>query len=202
LIESENNMPSIKLHLITLIKRNLNYRLVMVMCSSMLFLGLLLRVVSVYAVETPIPPSPTRWVTDINNFISVQTARELDNQLAAYQRTTGHQLLIYIDRITGGVPIEDWAVRAFAAWKVGRKGIEDGLIIFVMSEDRKVRIEVGYGLEAQVTDVKAARIINEIIVPRIQAGDHNGAIRAGIDAIMRIIGGQGSPSSQTPPLPN
>jgi uncharacterized protein len=143
------------------------------------------------AAETPIPPAPTRWVTDTAGFVSAETARRLDARLEAYQRSTGHQLLVYIGRTTGGAPIEDWAVRAFEAWRVGRKGIDDGVVLFIMSDDRQVRIEVGYGLEPQVTDATASRIIREIIVPRIQAGDPDGAVTAGMDEIARAISGQG-----------
>jgi uncharacterized protein len=143
--------------------------------------------------ETPIPPVPTRWVTDTAGFLSPEAARSLDARLEAYERSTGHQVLTYIGKTTGGVPIEDWAVRAFEAWRVGRRGIDDGLVLFIMSDDRKVRIEVGYGLEPQVTDAIASRVIRDIIVPRIQAGDHDAAVNAGMDAIVQVIGGQGLP---------
>lgn len=146
------------------------------------------------AAETPIPPAPDRWVTDTANFLTAETARSLDARLAAYERATGHQLLVYIGRTTGGVPIEDWAVRAFKAWQVGRQGLDDGLVLFVMAEDRQLRIEVGYGLESQVPDVRATRIINEIMVPRIQAGQRDEALIAGIDDLVRAITGGGLPN--------
>jgi uncharacterized protein len=123
-----------------------------------------------YAVETPIPPSPTEWVTDTAGFLSPEVVRSLNARLAAYEQGTGHQLIVYIAPTTGDAPIEDWAVRAFAKWKVGRKGLDDGLALFIMSQDHKMRIEVGYGLEATVPDVVASRIINEVMAPRIQAG--------------------------------
>jgi uncharacterized protein len=136
------------------------------------------------AAETPIPPAPERWVTDRAGFLSAQAAADLDGRLAAYEQRTGHQLIVYIDRTTGGVPIEDWAARAFQSWRVGRKGIDDGLVLFVFSDDRRVRIEVGYGLEARVPDVVAGHIINDAVVPRIRAGDRDGAVRAGVEALM------------------
>jgi uncharacterized protein len=80
-------------------------------------------------------------------------------------------------------------VRAFQQWRVGRKGIDDGLVLFIMAADRKLRIEVGYGLEGQVPDAIASRVINDVIVPRIQAGDRDGAVMAGMDAVMTVIGG-------------
>lgn len=143
------------------------------------------------AAETPIPPAPTRWVTDTASFLSPEAARSLDARLEAYESSSGHQLVVYIAKTTGGVPIEDWAARAFEAWKVGRKGIDDGLVLFIMSEDRRLRFEVGYGLEGQVPDATASRIITEVILPRIQAGDQDGAVIAGIDAAARVASGQG-----------
>ena len=147
--------------------------------------------------ETPLPPAPTRWVTDTANFLSPATASALDARLAAYQQGTGHQLIVFIAPTTGGAPIEDWAVRAFAKWKVGRKGMDDGLAVFIMSQDHKLRIEVGYGLESVVPDATASRVINETMVPRIQSGDRDGAVTAGIDALTAKIGGQAVP----PPAP-
>ena len=130
--------------------------------------------------------------------MSGEAARSLDSRLEAYERSTGHQLIVYIGTTTGNIPIEDWAVRAFGAWKVGRKGIDDGLVLFIMSADRRLRFEVGYGLEGQVPDALASRVINEVIVPRVQAGDRDGAVTAGMDAIMGIIGGGGLPQQRTP----
>jgi len=121
-------------------------------------------------------------------FLSPATKGELDQRLGAWAARTGHQLLVYIDSTTGGVPIEDWAVKAFETWRVGRKGIDDGLVLFVFSEDRRLRVEVGYGLEDRVTDLSASRLINEDMVPRIQAGDRDGAVRAGVSRLMTVVG--------------
>jgi uncharacterized protein len=131
--------------------------------------------------------------------MSADAVRSLDSQLEAYERSSGHQLLVYIGKTTGGVPIEDWAVKAFQAWKVGRKGLDDGLVLFIMADDRRLRIEVGYGLEGQVPDAMASRIINEVIVPRVQAGDRDGAVASGMNAVASVLAGGGlsdSPRSQ------
>jgi len=123
--------------------------------------------------------------------MSTDAVRSLDSQLEAYERSRGHQLLVYIGKTTGGVPIEDWAVKAFQAWKVGRKGLDDGLALFIMADDRRLRIEVGYGLEGQVPDAMASRIINEVIVPRVQAGDRDGAVANGMNAVASVLAGGG-----------
>ena len=79
--------------------------------------------------------------------MSPGAARALDAQLSAYSQQSGHQLIVYIGQTTGDDTLDDWAVRAFAKWKVGRKGIDDGLVLFIMAQDHKLRFEVGYGLE-------------------------------------------------------
>ncbi len=159
----------------------------------------LLAAAQVCLAETPIPASPTRWVTDTANFLTPPAVQSLDARLEAYQQSSGHQLIVYIAPTTGGVPIEDWAVRAFQKWKVGRKGLDDGLALFIMAQDHKLRIEVGYGLEPTVPDAIASRVINDVMVPRIRAGDPDGAVTAGVDALIKVIGGDAHalPARQT-----
>ncbi|SPF53555.1 putative Beta-propeller domains of methanol dehydrogenase type [Candidatus Sulfopaludibacter sp. SbA4] len=173
----------------------------MLLLRSLLVVFAFVSTVLLDAAETPIPPSPTQWVTDTANFLSPEAVRSLDARLAAYEQATGHQLLVYIAPTTGDAPIEDWAVRAFANWKVGRKGLDDGLALFIMPQDHKMRIEVGYGLEAVVPDAVASRVINEVVAPRIQAGHPDDAVTAAIDSLTGVIGGQGDapPSTRTPP---
>ncbi len=151
------------------------------------------------AAETPIPSVPDRWVTDAAGFLSEVVRQDLDSRLAEFERSTGHQVIVYIGRTTGDAPIEDWAVRAFESWRVGRKGIDDGLVLFLMADDRRMRIEVGYGLEGTVTDAVASRIIHEVMTPRLQAGDNDGAVRNAVDSLISILGGKGE--SGTPATP-
>jgi uncharacterized protein len=126
--------------------------------------------------------------------------QSLNARLEAYQQSTGHQVIVYIAPTTGDTPIEDWAVRAFEKWKVGRKGLDDGLALFIMPQDRKLRIEVGYGLEPVVPDIVASRVINDVMVPRIQAGHPDEAVTAAIDSLIGVIGGQAGalPPARTP----
>jgi|HubBroStandDraft_3_1064219.scaffolds.fasta_scaffold69570_2 uncharacterized protein len=136
------------------------------------------------------PPAPRRWVTDNAGLLSPPARQQLDLQLEDYQRRTGHQVLVWIGDTTGAVPIEDFANAAFQAWRVGRKGIDDGLVVFVMAKDRKVRFEVGYGLEGRLPDAIGSRIIREILAPRLQAGDADGAIAAAVAAATAAIDGR------------
>jgi len=140
--------------------------------------------------ETSLPPAPQQWVTDAQAHLSPPARQDLNARLANYQRATGHQVLVWIGSTTGEVPLEDWTVRSFASWKVGRKGLDDGLVLFILAQDRKLRIEVGYGLEGQMPDAIASRIIREAVVPRLGGGDWDGAVRGGVDEILKVLGGE------------
>jgi uncharacterized protein len=138
----------------------------------------------------PTPPAPSRWVEDRASFLSPPTRVALDLRLEGYERSTGHQVVVWIDDTLQGAPLDDWAVRTFAAWKLGRKGVDDGIALFVFADDRAIDIEVGYGLEDKVPDAIASRIIHETMAPRLQAGDRDGAVTAGVDAVLGAIEGR------------
>jgi len=156
----------------------------------------------VSAQDLKIPPLPDRWVTDQAGFLSADTVASLDARLAAFERETGHQVLVYVGGTTGGVSIEEWAVKAFEAWKVGRKGLDDGLVLFIMAADRKMRIEVGYGLEDRVPDIRAYQIINEILVPGFRSGSQDAAVSQAVTSLLSLISGRdegAAPPGQNPP---
>jgi uncharacterized protein len=158
------------------------------------------------AAEVPIPPAPERWVTDTVGLLSPGAREALDGQLQAYERRTGHQVLVWIAATTGDTPLEEFAVKAFEKWKPGRAGKDDGLVFFLFTQDRKMKIEVGYGLEAQVTDLTSSRVIREVVAPRLQGGDPDGALREGVAALLAAIEGSGTearpaPGPETAPEP-
>lgn len=138
---------------------------------------------------TPVPAPPQRWFTDAAGLVSPAAADEFDARLEAFARSSGRQFVVYIGASTGGVPIEDWAVKAFEAWRIGRQGLDDGLALFIMAGDKRLRIEVGYGLEGVLPDALAARVINDDMVPRLERGDNDGAVRAGIERLIAIVSG-------------
>lgn len=156
---------------------------------SWLLLTLVALLVSARASAAEIPPAPTRWVTDTAGVMSEAARADLDARLQAYEAQTGHQVVVWIGR-TSELPIEELAVRAFEAWKIGREKLDDGVALFVLVDDRKLRIEVGYGLEDRVTDLQASRIIRDAIVPRLAAGDFDLAITSGVEAIASAIEGR------------
>jgi uncharacterized protein len=144
------------------------------------------------AAEAPIPPAPTRWATDTAGFMSPQALQTVDKILEDFERSTGNQVLVWIGDSTGDVPLEDWTVKAFERWRVGRKGLDNGLVLFLFATDRRARIEVGYGLEGAIPDATASRILNDAILPRIQAGDRDGAVMAGVNSLLATISGSAS----------
>lgn len=152
-------------------------------------LGPVLAVAAALA-AAPIPPSPVRWVEDHAGMISPAARAALDVRLEAYEHATGHQVVVWIGKTLQGAPLDDWAVRTFAAWQLGRKGKDDGIALFVLADDRKIDIEVGYGLEDKVPDATASRIIRDVMAPRLRAGDRDGAVTAGADAILAAIEGR------------
>src|SRR5271154_3306234 len=97
------------------------------MLVRLVAIALLVALPAIARAETPIPAAPQAWVTDTAGLLSAQTVHEQNDRLRDYERATGHQILVYIAPTTGGVPIEDWSVHAFARWKVGRKNLDDGL---------------------------------------------------------------------------
>ncbi len=160
-------------------------------------LGAFLRVLTLLVIvcgaggaEVPIPPAPAQWATDTAGLLSPQTIADLNARLSAYERQSGHQVLVYVGTTTAPTPTEDWTVRAFERWKVGRKGLDDGAVLFVFPRDRTARIEVGYGLEQTLPDVIASRIIRETIAPDMRLGQPDRAIVTGVDRILLAIGGK------------
>jgi uncharacterized protein len=129
--------------------------------------------------------------------LSQGTREALDRRLEGYEKASGHQVIVWIGELPAGEALEDWAARTFSAWGIGRKGHDDGVALFLFPAARRVRIEVGYGLEGQLTDLASARIIRERLAPRLQAGDWDGAVRAAVDGILGTLGGEpGAPPAQ------
>lgn len=139
------------------------------------------------AAEFTIPPTPDHYVTDSGAALSGTTRSSLENELQAYERSTGHQVIVWIGSTTGDVPLETWTGQTADRWKIGRRGHDDGAVLFVFLQDHKVRIEVGYGLESSLTDADCYRIIQGVILPRMRQHDVDGAVSSGVAAMLRTI---------------
>jgi uncharacterized protein len=139
------------------------------------------------AADFTAPPVPTHYVTDNAGALSSATRATVDAELKAYEKATGHQVIVWIGDTTGDVPLETWTGETAHQWHVGRRGKDDGAILFLFTSDHKVRIEVGYGLEGSLTDADASRIIRDDVVPRMKADDPNGAVSSGVAAMLTTI---------------
>jgi uncharacterized protein len=138
-------------------------------------------------------PAPTGYVNDLAHLLDPSAHAALERRLADFDRATGNQIAVAIFPTLGGVPINDFAARLEEAWKVGKRGKDNGLLLLVGVQERQVRIEVGYGLEGRVTDGDAGMIIRNVIAPSFRAGRYGEGLNAAADELMRLIGG-GAPS--------
>ena len=132
-------------------------------------------------------------MTDLTATLSGDQKAVLEQQLADLEARKGAQLVVLILPTTQPEAIEQFSIRLFDAWKVGRKGVDDGVMLIVAKDDRRLRIEVGYGLEGALNDATAKRIISETITPFFKNGDFPGGINAGVTAIAKIIDGEQLP---------
>lgn len=134
-----------------------------------------------------VPPSPDRWFTDTAGVVPTTEAAILDTKLKNFEQESGAQFIIYIFPTVGGESIEDFTIRCVEKWKVGQKKYDNGLVLFVFIQERKVRVEVGYGLEGTITDAVSRRVIEEQIGPHFRNGAYAAGLNAAADEIMRRI---------------
>ena len=153
----------------------------------------LLFLLAASAVALDIPPPPTTYVTDKASILSESDAHALNEKLAAFEQRSGAQFIIYIFPTLDSEALEDFTVRCAEKWKVGNKKYDNGLILFVFVKERKLRIEVGYGLEPTVTDAFSSRVIREDIAPHFRTGDYAGGLNAAADALTAKIEGKQAP---------
>jgi uncharacterized protein len=144
------------------------------------------------AEDAPIPPLTGR-VVDVNGALTAEQKRELEASLEAFEKRKGSQIAVLITGTTFPEPIESYSMRVAEAWKIGRKGVDDGIVVVLAKSDQAMRIEVGYGLEGVVPDAMAKRLIEEVFIPKFREGDFNGGLRAGLDRLMRLIDGEPLP---------
>jgi uncharacterized protein len=141
-------------------------------------------------------PQLTGRVVDQTGTLSSGDIAQLTQKLADLQTRKGSQIAVLIVPTTDGEPIEQFSLRVAEAWKIGRKKVDDGALLVVAKNDRRLRIEIGYGLEGVLTDVTSKRIIDEIITPKFKSGDFAGGIAAGIDKIIGLINGEKLPEPE------
>ncbi len=144
-------------------------------------------------------PKNDGWVTDRGGVLKPEQERALESQLEALHKASSNEIAVLVLRELGGQPIERVALEAGREWKVGAQGKNNGVVLAIALAERKVRIEVGSGLEGELTDAKAGRIIREVITPRFKRGDYYGGLRDGVAAIGSVLSGEPLPNKRGAP---
>lgn len=161
--------------------------------------GLVLLLFSALALAQTVPPALVnvalnQRVIDLTHTLDTATQQRLTAQLADLEQRKGAQIAVMLLPSTGDVDIQTFSTQLLRAWKLGRKGIDDGILLLVAKDDRKARIEVGYGLEGLVTDLLSHRIIEEQLTPAFRQGDYAGGVQRAVDALSVLVEGGDLPA--------
>ena len=159
-------------------------------CFALLSMTTLLFAASALA-DVAVPP--VARVTDLSGTLTPEQIGTLSSRLQQFEAKKGSQIAVLVVATTEPEAIEQYGIRLAEAWKLGRKGVDDGAILLVAKNDHAVRIEVGYGLEGALTDATSKRIIEEFIVPKFRQDDFYGGITAGLERIMAVVEGEPLP---------
>jgi uncharacterized protein len=138
----------------------------------------------------PIPPPPVRRVSDFAGALLPADRDRLEARLAEREASSRNQVVVAIFRSLEGESLEDYSIRLAQAWRIGQKGLDNGVIFLVFLNDRKMRIEVGYGLEGALTDAISSSILSQVVAPHFREGKVAEGIAAGLDAIDAAIKGE------------
>jgi uncharacterized protein len=144
----------------------------------------------------PVPALEAR-VTDLTGTLTAEQQATLEDKLRAFEARKGSQLAVLIVPTTAPEDIAQYGIRVVDQWKLGREKVDDGALLIVAKNDRRMRIEVGYGLEGTLPDATASRIIAETIAPLFRQGDYFGGINAGLDQMIRVVDGEPLPPPDT-----
>lgn len=163
-----------------------------------LAVALLVSPLAAPAADEPAVPTLARHVTDLTGTLSADQVDRLDARLVALEKAKGSQVVVVMVPTTQPDDLEDYSLKVAEANKVGRKGPDDGVLLLLAKNDRRVRIEVGYGLEGALPDAIAARIIREYMAPKLRANDYYGGIDEALNAITQIVQGEALPPPVSP----
>ncbi len=158
--------------------------------------GVLLAGLASARAEVAVPPLKAR-VTDLTGTLSAAQIQDLESRLSVFERGKGSQIAVLMLPSTQPETIEEYSIRVADAWKIGRARVDDGVILVVAKNDRKLRVEVGRGLEGAIPDAMAKRVVSDVITPHFRSGDFYGGVAAGTDALMKLIEGEGLPAPRS-----
>jgi uncharacterized protein len=161
--------------------------------SLLLAFALLVPSLAALADDTASVPKLTRHVTDLTGTLSADQVNQMDARLVALEKAKGAQVVVLMVPTTQPDDLESYSLNVAETNKVGRKGTDDGVLLLLAKNDRRVRIEVGYGLEGALPDAIASRIIREYMAPKLRANDYDGAITEALNAITQIVNGESLP---------
>jgi uncharacterized protein len=144
----------------------------------------------------PVPPLVAH-TNDYAGILSAPTKQELERELTQFEKTDSTQIVVLTIRSLEGENLEEYSIKVAEAWKVGRKGVDNGAILLIARDERKIRIEVGRGLEGKLTDLVSGQIIRNRIAPKFKAGDFDAGVKDGVHAIMEVVRGEFKGAEQT-----
>jgi uncharacterized protein len=136
-------------------------------------------------------------LTDLTGTLSAEQKGALENTLRAFEARKGSQFAVLLLPTTQPEAIETFALRVVEQWKLGRKRVDDGVLLLIAKDDRTLRMEVGYGLEGALNDATAQRILREVITPKFKSNDYFGGITEGVDRTIRVVDGEPLPQAPT-----
>ena len=155
---------------------------------SAYFLLLLVLAVRPVSAQTQLPDKPTAWVNDYAGVLSSSEKQELNRALEQLENRSSNQIFIAIfNKMPEDTYLEDFTVRLFEKWRPGLKNKDNGVLIVIFIQDRKIRIEAGYGLEDVITDLYAKRIIDNLIAPHFRKGDYYGGLKAALAVMIPAV---------------
>lgn len=157
--------------------------------------------------EDTLPPEPEHYFNDYAGVVPADAAERLEAKLHAFDEETSNQVVVAVFPELPSPSLEDFTIRTAQSWQAGRKKLSNGVVLFVFIKDRKMRLEVGYGLEGALPDATANQIIRDVMAPRFRQGDYGGGIDAAVDAIIAATRGeyQAAPrpaAARAPPIPS
>lgn len=145
-----------------------------------------------------LPPAPKLYFNDYAGVVPPAVAQGLNRRLEDFEKASSSQIVVAVfDKLPANAALEDFTVKTAQSWKVGGKRNDNGAVLFVFAQDRKMRIEVGYGLEGKLPDLICNRIISEQIAPRFRQGDYAGGLTAGVNSILQAAQGEYQGTGQT-----
>jgi uncharacterized protein len=146
--------------------------------------------VAAHGAET-IPPAPLKHFNDYAGIVRADAARQLDAELTQFERATSNQIVVAIfAHMESASSIEDYTVRVAQSWGVGQRDKKNGAVLFIFSQDRKLYIQVGYGLEGVLPDARCKQIIANEITPYFRSGDYTAGVTAAVHALMAATRGE------------